>query len=85
MVKGGNWITGRKLNFNHRYLYIIIENYQSINELYVVYDYIIHDDDDDDDLNDTDDDNYFYDDDDDDDVIVDDCDDDDDFININDK
>jgi hypothetical protein len=38
--KGGNWIIGRKYNFNHRYLYIIIENCQSINELYVVYEYI---------------------------------------------
>ena len=39
MGKGGNWIIGRKYNFNHRYLYIIIENCQSINELYVVYEY----------------------------------------------
>jgi len=82
MGKAGNWIIGRLYNFNHRYLYIIIENCQSINELYVVYECIKHDDDDDDDLNDTDcDDNYYYCDDDDDDVSVDDCD-DDDFINI---
>jgi len=83
MGKAGNWIIGRLYNFNHRYLYIIIENCQSINELYVVYECIKHDDDDDDDLNDTDcdDDNY----DDDDDVIVDDGDDDNDFININDN